>query len=309
MNPLDPKTMARRPAKLGRSLGFAALLTALFALPGLVFAADSVEEVRPLAADGSVSIENEFGDITIEGWNRNEVRVTGDLSDDVRELQISESGNGVRIRVDYYDRRNISGAELDVMVPAGASVRADSVSGDIEAGGISGQSLELRTVSGDIDADARVTRLFLNSVSGDIQYAGTSERVSVETVSGEIDLSGVSGEVEASTVSGEVTVHGGTLSRGEFESVSGDVELRVALQSGGRINVSSMSGDIDLYLPGDQEGEFSAQTFSGDIDSDFGSARDSSSRGPGRNLEHRQGDGGARFILNSFSGDIGVYRR
>lgn len=287
----------------------AATLLLGLALPVIALADRTVEETRPLAADGSVRVENDFGDVEIYGWDRDEVRIVGDLTDDVRELEIREAGNGLRIRVDYYDRRNIDSADLELMVPEGASVEAHSVSGDIDAGRLSGDLVEMRTVSGDIEVDATANRLNLNTVSGDIDFAGTASRVSVETVSGEIDLTGVSGEIDASTVSGDVTLRGDAISNGEFEAVSGDVEIEAGVEAGGRLNVSSMSGDIDVYLPSDQEAEFFAQTFSGDISSSFGQARVTSSHGPGKRLEYRAGDSGATVNLNSFSGDVSIKKR
>ncbi len=273
--------------------------------PALVVAETEVNERHPLASDGHVLVENEFGEITIRGWDRDEVEISGYLSDDVRELEVKESGNGLRIRVDYYERRSISGAELEISVPEGASVAAESVSGDIDASGLSGSTLEMRTVSGDLYANASVGRLTLNTVSGDVDFAGSSSRVEVETVSGSVELEGVSGELEVTTVSGDVTVDGGVLSTGEFEAVSGDIELNVSLEDGGRIEVSSMSGDIELYLPSSQEAEFYLQTFSGDIDSDVGRVSNAK-HGPGRRLEHQKGNNGATINLNSFSGDVSI---
>ncbi|HKJ17842.1 MAG TPA: DUF4097 family beta strand repeat-containing protein [Xanthomonadales bacterium] len=285
--------------------GLICLLAFALMVPGLLVADTEVHETRSLSADGSVLIENEFGEITIRGWDRDEVEISGYLSDDVRELEIRESGNGLRIRVDYYERRSINGAELEVMVPRGASVEAESVSGDIVASDLSGAMLELRTVSGDLYADASVERLSLNTVSGDVEFSGSASRVDIETVSGSADLKGVSGELDVTTVSGDVTVDGGVLSVGEFEAVSGDVELDVSLEAGGRIDVSSMSGDIELYLPSSQEAEFYIQTFSGDISSDVGRVS-KEKHGPGRRLEHREGNNGAIINLNSFSGDVSI---
>lgn len=303
------KSVQWRRARVIRRAAFAGLLVTAMLASTAVLAADDVEEVRPLAADGHVWVENNFGEIVIKGWDREEIRILGDMSDDVRELEIRESGNGIRVRVDYYDRRHIDGADLDIMMPAGASLEAESVSGDLEAQGLHGETLELRTVSGDLEAAAESQRLTLVSVSGDIDFSGAASRVEVESVSGDVELSGVSGEIEATTVSGDVTVTGGrTIQIGEFEAVSGDVELELALAAGGRISVSSMSGDIDVYLPRDQQAEFFAETFSGDIDTDFG-RETRASRGPGSRLEHQQGDSGAIIRLNSFSGDVGIHRR
>lgn len=293
---------------LSRKLALIMAPMLAFMAPAALFAETAVDQTHPLAANGSVSINDKVGEIRIEGWNRNEVQIRGYLSDDVRELEVRESGNGIRIHVDYYDRRSIDGAELELMVPASASVDASSVSGDIEATGLSGDELNMDTVSGDLIARATVGRLSLNSVSGDVEFSGSAERADVETVSGEVDLKGVSGEIEVITVSGDVTVDGGTLSYGEFEAVSGEIELHVSLGDGGRINVSSMSGDVGLYLPRDQEAEIFAQTFSGDIDSDFGRVSNAR-RGPGSRLEHQEGSNGATINLNSFSGDVTIERR
>lgn len=282
-------------------------LTALFMTPAALMAETAVDESRSMASDGTVYIEDEIGEISIEGWNRDEVRVTGYITDDVKELEIKESGNGIRIRVDYYDRRSIDGAELDFMVPMNASVQAESVSGDIDASDLSGDVLELATVSGDLMVRASVQRLILSSVSGDVDFSGDALRVEIETVSGEVELDGVSGELDVTTVSGDVTVDGGTVSNGEFEAVSGDIELYVSLEDGGRINVSSMSGDVELYLPGDQEAEIFAQTFSGDIESDYGRVSNTK-HGPGSKLEHQEGNNGATINLNSFSGDVTIDR-
>lgn len=307
MNPQCSLTpQFRKAAAWRRALTTLMLLVATGPVSAL--AEGDIDEVRPLAADGHVLVENSFGEIDVQGWNREEIRISGYLSEDVKELEIKETGKGIRIRVDYYDRRTIDGARLEITMPKGASLEADSVSGDIQAAGLNGASIDLRTVSGDLDVAASPLRLTLNTVSGDIEFAGTTNRVDVESVSGEIDLSGVSGEIEATTVSGDVTVTGGPLRSGEFEAVSGDVELDVALEDGGRITVSSMSGDIELYLPRSQQAEFFAQTFSGDIDTAFGSAKESS-RGPGSRLEYTEGDGGATINLNSFSGDVSIYNR
>jgi DUF4097 and DUF4098 domain-containing protein YvlB len=307
MNPQCNLTRLFRKGAAWR-MALTAMTLVVATVPASVLAGEDIDEVRPLAANGHILVENSFGEIDVQGWDREEVRISGYLSDDVKELEIRESGNGLRIRVDYYDRRTIDGAHLEITMPKGGSLEADSVSGDIEAAGLSGESIDLRTVSGDLDVAASPQRLTLNTVSGDIEFPGTAARVDVESVSGEIDLTGVSGEIEATTVSGDVTVSGGSLQSGEFEAVSGDVELVIALEAGGRITVSSMSGDIDLYLPRSQQAEFFAQTFSGDIDTAFGSAKDSS-RGPGSRLEHQEGNGGATINLNSFSGDVSIYKR
>jgi len=268
-------------------------------------AAVDIDERRKVARDASVHIGNVSGDIEISTWDRDEVHLTGELGAD-SELEISATDGGLRIEVKPPNRRgHYEESELFLVVPEGASVSASGVSSDISVSGVKGASLRAETVSGDVEAKANVQLLELTSVSGDVEFRGSASRTSAETVSGDIDLEGLHGELEVSQVSGDVTVQGGVFSRGKFESVSGTIELELAVETGGRLTVENMSGDVRLMLPAGQSGEFRAQTFSGDIDSDFGSPQ-TNDRGPGSHLEYVAGDQGTTIRVESFSGDIEI---
>jgi DUF4097 and DUF4098 domain-containing protein YvlB len=145
----------------------------------------------------------------------------------------------------------------------------------------------------------------LHSVSGDVEFEGSTERTTVETVSGEIRMAGPAGEVSVSTVSGDVSLEAGEVSRGKFETVSGEMTLDLSVGDGGRLTCDSMSGDVQLRLPASQQAEFTAQTFSGDIQSEFGNSS-RVSKGPGVVLQHQEGDNGAQIRLESFSGDVSI---
>jgi DUF4097 and DUF4098 domain-containing protein YvlB len=272
-------------------------------------AATPVDETRSMPADGRVQVDNMVGSIEITGWDRSEVSIRGELGDGVEELEISESSQGVTVRVrNRKNRRFVEETRLRLQVPVAASVIAEGVSADIKASGLQGGNLVFNTVSGDIRADARTPRVEIESVSGDVTFRGQASRASVETVSGEIDLQGIEGEVRIATVSGGVELAGSGIAIARFETVSGDVELRLDVADSGRLNADSMSGDVTIVLPSGQQGDFSAQTYSGRIRSDFGTV-DEASRGPGRKLDHREGAGGAIIRVESFSGDIRITRR
>ncbi len=272
-------------------------------------ASTAVDETRSVPADGRVQVENLAGSIEITGWDRNEVHITGELGDGVEELEIVESPTGVTVIVrNRENQRFVEETDLQLRVPAAARLIAEGVSADITVRDLDGGSLDIATVSGDIDVSARAQRVEIESVSGDVAFRGHASRIEVETVSGEIELAGVEGEVQASTVSGDVELEAGSVSIARFESVSGDVIASLEVTGGGRLSADSMSGDVRLTLPGSQQGEFSAQTFSGHIRSAFGKV-DKGGRGPGRRLHHREGSGGAIIEVESFSGDIRIDRR
>jgi DUF4097 and DUF4098 domain-containing protein YvlB len=294
---------------MNRSIERMAWLGLMLSLPLTAWTGESIDETRPLDADGHVSIENLAGNVDILAWDRNEVEIRGELGDDVEEFEITESSNGLRIRVqNRSNSRSIDETELRLRVPAGAGVEVETVSADIEMDGNRGKIIQVNTVSGDIVIQGSPRQIDLHSVSGDIEYSGETSRSAVESVSGEVTLRGLSGEVVVSTVSGDVSLTAEAFDRARFETVSGDLKLDLAISDGGRLTSDSMSGDLVLRLPEKQQARFTAQTFSGNIRTDFGKST-RVSRGPGSLLEYEEGTNGATIRLESFSGDIHIRRR
>jgi DUF4097 and DUF4098 domain-containing protein YvlB len=269
-------------------------------------AGSTVEQNRPVAADGLVQVENLAGSIEFTAWDKAEVGISGELGDDVEELEILESSSGIQIRVrNRRNQRNVEDTHLRLQVPVAASVEAESVSAEISLNGLRGGSIVFNSVSGDLLADAEAPRLELESVSGDVTFRGATSRAEVETVSGEIDLQGIEGEIMISTVSGDVKLSGNRVDRGRFETVSGDLDLQLDVPDGGRVNAQSMSGDVSLTLPTGQQAEYTAQTYSGEIRSDFGTVT-AESGGAGSSLSWRESSNGATIEIESFSGDIHI---
>jgi len=297
---------------MNRRFFLAGALAPALLFAGMAFAATPIDERRPLAPDGQLTVINVAGEIEITAWDEAEVHVTGSLGEGA-ELEISESGRGLRVEVKTEERSGwgwggTGVTELRVRAPAGASLSASGVSADVRIDGSRGETVFAETVSGDVDVRADCQRLELTSVSGDIDFAGTAARTSAEAVSGDVTLAGLEDDLEVSLVSGDLELDAGTLRRGRFESVSGTLDLRLAVADDGRVTVESMSGDVRLAVPADQSGEFSAQSFSGDIRSDFGEAT-RPDRGPGVSLDHVAGPGGASVQIESFSGDIQIGAR
>jgi DUF4097 and DUF4098 domain-containing protein YvlB len=279
---------------------------ALLALaPLTTLAGQQVDERWDLDANASVSIENISGEIVIEGWNKKEAYLTGELGDSVEELEIDAGKSSLRINVQNRNERNIDNTRLMLMVPSGASIGAEGVSADITVSGLDNDKLSASTVSGDVAVEAESAWVSIESVSGDVTFEGGTERISAESVSGDINLSGISGEISATTVSGDMELQAGAIESAKFETVSGDMVVAGEVSGNGRLTAESMSGDVTIMLPASQAGLFKAQSFSGRISSDFGSV-DHAKYGPGSHLKYASGKGGAEVRVESFSGNISI---
>lgn len=270
--------------------------------------AEELLETRSLMPGGLVEISNVAGEVEVTAWDQLEVEVTASL-DESQDLVIDETPTGVRVEVvNREDDGDFENATLQLKVPQSARLVIEVVSADVGVSGLTGESIVVESVSGDLKIAAETHRLELSSVSGDVKFLGTSARAVLETVSGDIKAQSIETEISIRTVSGDASVAGPSLERARLETVSGDLELGMGLTAGGRLIAEALSGDINLTLPSAQTGEFRLQTFSGDIQSDFGSEQESES-GPGSSLRHQEGEGDALIRVESFSGDILIKRR
>ncbi|MGY8564917.1 DUF4097 domain-containing protein [Paracidovorax citrulli] len=275
-------------------------------LPLAAQAATRVDERHPLAAGGRVEISNIAGKVTVRGWDRNEVALSGSMADGLR-LKQDKSANRVRWEVIYPRNGNSGGATLELRVPRSVDVQLGTVSADIDVAEVDLRRLQANAVSGDIAAAGRSTDASLASVSGSIRSQVQTPRLSLRAVSGSIQAGGgAAGEVSAETVSGSIRLDAARVQRLDAEAVSGSLTVAAAgLAPGGRVSLQTVSGSIALRLPAKVSAQLAVKTFSGDIQSDAGQV-ERPRYGPGRSLDTRLGGGDGDISINAHSGNVRV---
>jgi DUF4097 and DUF4098 domain-containing protein YvlB len=295
---------------LARTLLALALLVAL----GDAVADTPINETRAVNADARIDVSNVKGSITVSGWDKPEVAISGTLGDGAKKLAVDGDASHLRIKVEAPDRQGwfswgadtrMGDTMLDIKVPRGAEMKIESVSADVSLTGVAGRSLNVDSVSGKQRLDSGAKDVELDSVSGDIDITGKAERAHVETVSGNIRARGLGGTLKFETVSGDVDAENAGYREINAGTVSGDIELRGAPDDGARIDVETMSGDLRLRLPSTASTRISASTFSGRIRSDFGKVTEPE-HGPGSSLDATVGGGAGQVKIETFSGDVDI---
>lgn len=277
------------------------------AIPMAVQAQSRLDERHPLSKGGRVELENVAGSISVRGWDRDEVVLSGDLGPDLR-LETSASRDRVQFRVVYprnsRDNRDRS-ARLELRVPRGADLQVSGVSAGLEIANIELRRLKASSVSGTVTVAGKADEAELSSVSGAVQAQLASTRLKANSVSGRLDLGGdINGEVSAETVSGRMELGLGRIQRLQAQSVSGASSVRAsALAPGGRIGIESVSGRIELQLPAATSAQLRISSFSGGIESPVGTV-EKPRYGPGRSLQTQLGQGNGDISLDSHSGTI-----
>lgn len=272
---------------------------------------EEVDRTIDASATGHVVIANTAGSITVQGWAREQVQVQGSLEERVEELIVERDGNTVNIRVKVPRRggRDID-ADLRIQVPQGSSVDVSTVSADIEITAVRGEQ-KLEAVSGDIDTEVFEADVTANVVSGDVEVRGQGNDIATNagSVSGDVSLIRLAGVIEGGTVTGDVLVADGSFDRARLHSVNGDVVFDSELRSGGKLEAEAVNGTIDLEFAGDVAGRFEIDTLNGDIDNCFGPKPQRTSKyTPGWNLRFEEGDGDARVTASTVNGDISICR-
>ena len=100
----------------------ALVLATVLAGPAWVAAQTPVDQKRPAAADGKVSIENMSGSVKVTGWDRAEVQVKGTVgSGGELSFDGSEKETTIEVEAEHGNPMGIK-SDLEVFVPAGSSV-------------------------------------------------------------------------------------------------------------------------------------------------------------------------------------------
>jgi DUF4097 and DUF4098 domain-containing protein YvlB len=291
-----------------------ALATAVLAAPA--FAGTPINQTRALNADGSVSISNVAGRITVRTWDQPQVKISGTLGAGVEKLVVEGDAGSLTIEVKYPERsgwgwgdrgKRVEDTILEVTLPKKASVDVSAVSAEVDVQGLFGRRLDIDSVSGDVVVSkSALGEADFEAVSGDIDAWVDTADLSVSTVSGDAKVHGaITGDVELESVSGSVSLAARTLRRLKLSSVSGDADVSVALADGARLDGESVSGNITVRLPAATSARLSLESFSGDITSPVGEVEEEE-HGPGRSLDAKMGGGSALVDVETLSGDIRI---
>jgi hypothetical protein len=244
-------------------------------LPGLgsdVRAVRTVNETRTATADGTVDIATMSGSVTVRGWDRPEVKVTGTLEPDVVAIDFTVSGSTTTIDVrgpepgKQKTKRILLGSELEVSVPAGSSVRISSVGADAEVVDVAGVR-ECRTLGGAITIRGGAGPVLASTLGGSITVQAPASRIDFSTMNGEVTIDGPAAEITGRTMNGPVRISGARIVDCDIATSNGDLSIDASIEKNGRLKaVTELGGTIELVVPAETEGRFSIGCRSEDID-------------------------------------------
>lgn len=253
--------------------------TLLLALSVAVTAtAQDFQREYQLGAGNRISIHSVSGNVEVTGYDGNAVIVTGvkeGRDRDQVEIEDRSTAAGVDVTVRYPERCNCDATvHFTVRVPLGVAYKFDS----------------------------------LSSVSGDVRVKEVTGELKAKSVSGEVTASNVKGRVDATAVSGDVEV-GNVAGTVSAKSTSGDVKVEITQLSGSdSMEFNSVSGNVNVRVPGNLDANVEMSVLSGSLKTDFPLQIEKREYGPGQKAYGQLGSGARRLKMSSVSGNVSLVR-
>ena len=242
--------------------------------PQTVLQGDETErfdKTYPLNPNGRISVSNVNGSITVEGWDKNEVKLeavkTADSKERLAEVEIKVDARPdyIKIETEYGNWRNGNrswncnkNCRLDVqyklMVPRNAVLN------------------EIETVNGSVAISNTTNVTNASAVNGSVKAINLRGTARIETVNGTTEA--------------------------DFDSLNSD----------SKIVLTTVNGRVNLLLPSDIDATIKADTVNGSISNEFGLPV-RKGKYVGRDLHGKVGDGSVRINLDSVNGGLSIRRK
>ncbi len=230
-----------------------------------------------------VILESFRGNARITGADVQTVKVTGhstirsmdqasaDRANEQAPLEVDGDPNEIHVRTSQNrvsgSNRRIS-ADLDIVVPKGASIEAHGRSGDFDISGIDG--------SIDINSDNASVRL--EDIGGDVEVeVRGSDILRAAKVKGSVDLKGRGSDIDLQDIGGQVTINGTFTGNSQLHNLNKPIrivtpytefsaekltDMRVTL---GNLNASDLTGPVRMMSSRSWDVSFTNFTNSLDI--------------------------------------------
>lgn len=233
-----------------------------------------VERSMAVDAHATITLCVASGSLTVRGWDKREVRVRSTDAEQLEFRRIDKAKDPAtparRVDVMVLDKMSPANpkpdcqavADVEMDVPSGSTVQAQTRDGDIDISGVAGAYAGSQ--NGDITIAGATKLVEAGSVGGSISLRDSSGRISLSSAGGGIDVTNVRAEssddtFEVGTVSGDIQLEGIATPTVLAKTVSGTVNMSGALVKAGSYTFTNMTGETILALPANASFRLSAK--------------------------------------------------
>lgn len=250
--------------------------------------ADNKSKTFAVSKGGTLSINIQIGDVEIQTWEKNEVKIVYEADGDEEEDEwneeplISHQGNKVSINASGWQS-----SDYEITIPSHFNIDAKVQAGDIKLNSSLTGDFKVATSGGDIYFADIKGNVSVKTGGGDVR-GGTAHSLNIESFGGDISLGSV-------TIEANVVTYGGNI---RMKDIKRNAKIKTA---GGNVQLGSIGGDASVKSGGGNikvgsvAGALTVSTGGGNIKIDEIS----------KNTEINTGAGNIEFLLaNGFSAEV-----
>ncbi|MCU0238733.1 MAG: hypothetical protein MUC29_04765 [Pyrinomonadaceae bacterium] len=229
------------------------------------------EQSYPFSSNGKIGVSNVNGSITVEAWDKNEIKFeytkTADSAERLKELEvkIDASRDSFRVSTEYDQVKR-------------------------KEGYYTGDKYYRLQVDFRLFVPRNAFLDVIETVNGSVSISKMNNSVIAKAVNGSVKGFNLRGTAKLTTVNGT--------SEASFDEV----------ENNGVISIETVNGNAILTIPSDAEATILAETLNGNITNDFGMVVKKGEY-VGKDLHSRLGNGTNKIKLNSVNGGLTIRRK
>ena len=191
-----------------------------------VFAQKTVTKRFPVKANSRLEVINVAGTVTVEGWNRDEVKMVAEMEAPYANLAPQQNGDTLSINVKNQSRSDTGSINFKIWTPNNSTVDIETGQGNISIKDINGAMVRAHVwLSGDIELlNLSMQSVMASNTTGDIVFDG---------------ILGWGGKYEFKSTQGNINIR-----------LPGDSAFTLNATSPGRsINLGAFGGNVNQTDP------------------------------------------------------------
>src|SRR5215213_1995642 len=201
-----------------------------------------------------INIESIGGDISLVGWDGNEILIKADDN----EIHLEQNGDEIKISCDDDISLRVPKASTLSFVRIGGDAAIRGVNGDIEIKQISGDlsmrevgSVSIETINSDLSVRGAHGNLYIKNAASDVSLRDIDGHVTIDSVADDLALRGAHGNIKVN-VGEDVVVYLEPRDDGDYIVTAGD-DILLVLPTNANATVKMQGDEIDVKWPGMEE--------------------------------------------------------
>jgi len=275
----------------------------------MCLAGENVNLSLPVDTTGIVFVEIPRGIVSIQGWDKQEVMVQGELDDTIEKLIFNTKKAKTLIKIDTKGQRHWGDASvLKIFMPQQSKLLFKGIDTSFSITKLNNH-IEGKSINGDLVVKKSNGKIKLSVVSGNAKVVDSSGYTKIQSVSGMVEFAGDFEQAFLKSMSGDITADISGTNKLTIKNISGDTQISGQVKKQAQLKLTSVSGDILYKVTGGLNAKCEVVSqFGGDINNQLTADLPIDGNLHKKTLSFISGDGSGKLYMNTVTGSVTIER-